>query len=116
MKTIKYTNPNFISCWTNAQIYPELKQMGKEKWIEFAKMGYSEEYKEIETFITNTIKQNNPYKNSAEEGKLEMPVAVKFADNEYHMISGCQILSAVNKITTNIPIWIIDLSNCMYAI
>jgi hypothetical protein len=116
MKDIKFMEPNFSNSWENAEYYPEFKQMGKEKWCEFAKMGYNENYKDIKGSINKTIKQNHSYKHMSEEGKIEMPLAIKFSEDEYHIISGSNILKNIDKLNSNAPVWIIDLSNCMYAI
>jgi hypothetical protein len=116
MQNIKFMKPNFSNLWENASYYPELKQMGKQKWCEFANLGYNENYTEIKNNIQKNIKQNHTYKNMSEEGKLEMPLAIKFSEEEYHLISGSNILQNMDKMHLETPVWIIDLSNCIYAI
>jgi len=120
--TLKYLKPNFNYEWQEAVRYPEFEEMGKEGWVNIAKNGHTKIYDEIKDILGNVdlefdnLEQpkKERFKEALINGKIEIPVAVKFDDNDYDLVAGNTRLSGlVNKGMTNFPIWIVDISHLM---
>ena len=119
---INYSKPNFEEEWEEAVRYPEFEEMGKEKWIKFAKNNF-------EIGVYNTIKDKlgnvdldfdnlNPDKKKRFEklyktGKIETPIAVKFSDDNYDLLGGNTRLAGLVSKGINPKLWIIDLSKSL---
>jgi hypothetical protein len=115
--TVQYDNPNFKKEWMEAKRYPEFKEMGKEKWIELAKQGNITQYSKIKSVLGNI---DLDYKNldkdkkirfeqSFKKGIIEMPIAVKFDDNDYDLVAGNTRLAGLIKNNIDPNIWIVSL-------
>jgi hypothetical protein len=117
--TKKYKKPNFDFEWDEARRYREFEDMGKEEWINLAKNGYVVKYSEIKDVLSNVDldfdtleepKKERFYK-SIKLGKMELPIVVKFSDEDYDLIAGNTRLSGLIGKGVDAPLWVVDLSN-----
>lgn len=120
IKSIQYTPPNFNYEWEEEAVrYPEFKKMGKAKWIEVAKGGYTTQYSKIKDILGNvdldfdTLNQakKERFKQAFEKGKIEIPIVVKFSDNDYDLVAGNTRLAGLVKNGIDPKLWIIDISD-----
>jgi hypothetical protein len=113
-----FTNPNFETEWDEAKRYPEFKEMGKEAWIKLANQGKSVSYNSIKDVLGNVDLEfdqleepkKQRFQKALKDGKVEMPIAVKFSNDDYDLVAGNTRLAGMvaNDIPANI--WIVDLS------
>ena len=118
--TIKYTKPNFNREWDEATRYPELKKMGKNRWLKFASNNFDiKSFSKIKSVLGNVDLDYDSLEDSKKErfesafknGKVEMPIAVKFSNTDYDLLSGNTRLAGLAKNNVDSKIWIIDMSN-----
>ena len=107
-----YFLPNFENEWDQAQKYFEFKQMGKNNWLNFAKkQGKRIKLSEISEYI-----QNANMEEECEGGCRDMPIIVKFGNDNYEIIGGenrvCRLQGSLDEICG----WQTDLSNNMFCI
>ena len=115
---IKYTNPNFDAEWQEAVRYPEFNSMGKESWIRTARVGQPVSYSSIKDVLGNVDlnfedleePKKQRFQAAFEKGIIEMPIAVKFSDDDYDLVAGNTRLSGLVKNGIDPKIWIVDLS------
>ena len=116
---MKFKKPNFDFEWDEALRYREFEDMGKEEWINLAKNGYMVKYSEIKDVLGNVDldfdtleepKKERFYK-SIKLGKMELPIVVKFSDEDYDLIAGNTRLSGLIGKGVDAPLWVVDLSN-----
>jgi hypothetical protein len=70
--------------------------MGKEGWFKLAKLGYVTNYSKIENVLGNVdldfdnleSDKIERFNKAFELGKIEVPIAVKFNDNDYDLVAG----------------------------
>ena len=116
---IYYKQPNFEFEWDEATRYPEFEQMGKEKWIDLAKKGYTTKYSQIKDILGNVDLDFNTleadkkkrFQQAFEEGTIEAPIAVKFDENNYDLVAGNTRLAGLVDKGIDPLIWIVDLSS-----
>lgn len=116
---IKYNNPNLENEWEEAVRYPELGNLGKEGWIELAKKGSITNYSSIKDKLGNvdlefdSLEQDKKerFNNAFKKGVIELPIAVKFNDNDYDLVAGNTRLSGLVKNQIDPKIWIVDISD-----
>jgi len=121
---IKYTEPNFEYEWKEALRYPEFEEMGKEEWIKTAEKGNIINYSQIKDNLGNVNldfkKLEEPKKkrfiSAFNKGIIEMPIAVKFSDNDYDLVAGNTRISGLVKNGIDPKIWIVDISNIQEGI
>jgi PAS domain-containing protein len=119
IKKINYINPNFKDEWEEAIRYPEFKEMGIKSWIEIANKGYVTNYSKIKDKLGNVdLKfdsleepKKQRFQNALNKGNIEMPIAVKFSDNDYDLVAGNTRISGLVKNKIDPKIWVVDLSN-----
>jgi len=117
-ENISYSKPKFEVEWDEALRYPEFKKMGKEEWINIAKKGYTVSFSKIKNKLGNVdLKFDNLDKNKKQRfekafkaGKIEMPIAVKFSNDDYDLVAGNTRLSGLVKNNIDPKIWVVDLS------
>jgi hypothetical protein len=93
--------------------------MGKEGWINLAKDGYMVKYSEIKDVLGNvdldfdTLDEpkKERFNKSIKLGKMELPIVVKFSDEDYDLIAGNTRLSGLIGKGVDAPLWVVDLSN-----
>jgi predicted SprT family Zn-dependent metalloprotease len=115
---MKFKKPNFDFEWDEALRYPEFEDMGKEGWINFAKDGHIMKYSEIKDVLSNvdlgfdTLEEpkKERFKKSIKLGKMELPIVVKFSDEDYDLIAGNTRLSGLVSKGVDSPLWVVDLS------
>jgi hypothetical protein len=110
---IEYLIPNFENEWVHAEKYPEFSQMGKNNWIQFAKSGKSVLYKEIKNKLPDMSTQNF---STSHSNKFEMPIVVKFTENDYQLICTKQRLAKLLNCDNSPQIWLIDISEFVFSI
>lgn len=118
-KKINYINPNFKDEWEEAIRYPEFKEMGIKSWIEIANKGYVTNYSKIKDKLGNVdLKfdsleepKKQRFQNALNKENIEMPIAVKFSDNDYDLVAGNTRISGLVKNKIDPKIWVVDLSN-----
>jgi hypothetical protein len=92
--------------------------MGKEAWINLAKDGYMTKYSEIKDVLGNvdldfdTLEEpkKERFKKSIKLGKMELPMVVKFSDEDYDLIAGNTRLSGLVGKGVDAPLWVVDLT------
>lgn len=118
---MKYSKPNFENEWNEAVRYPEFKDMGKEKWLEIADQGEPESFSKIKDVLGNVdldfegleAPKKERFKQAFEKGIIEMPIAVKFGEDDYDLVAGNTRLSGLVKNGVDPKIWIVDISQPM---
>lgn len=114
---IEYTKPNFEYEWEEAERYPEFLEMGKQDWIKLAKSGYTTKYSKIKDVLGNVDldfdslekpKKERFYK-SFERGKIELPIVVKFNDQDYDLVAGNTRLSGLVSKGIDPTLWVIEI-------
>jgi hypothetical protein len=116
---MKFKKPNFDFEWDEALRYREFEDMGKEGWINMAKNGYMARYSEIKDVLGNvdldfdTLEEpkKERFKKSIKLGKMELPIVVKFSDEDYDLIAGNTRLSGLVGKGVDAPLWVVDISN-----
>ena len=115
---MKFKKPNFDFEWDEALRYREFEDMGKEGWINLAKDGYMTKYSEIKDVLGNvdldfdTLEEpkKERFKQSIKLGKMELPIVVKFSDEDYDLIAGNTRLSGLIGKGVDAPLWVVDLT------
>lgn len=116
---MKYIKPNFKREWEEAIRYPEFKKIGKKQWIHIANKNFEIiNYNEIEDVLGNVdldyenlnSEKKKRFEKSYNIGKVEIPIAVKFSEEDYDLLGGNTRLSGLLKKGKNPKIWVIDLS------
>ncbi len=116
-KQISYVKPNFDFEWSEAERYPEFQEIGKDDWIKQAAAGYPIKYSEIKDILGNvdlefdTLDKNKKarFQSAYESGKIEMPIVVKFSEQEYDLVAGNTRLSGLVKMGQDPTIWVVNL-------
>ena len=116
---MKFKKPNFDFEWDEAIRYPEFENMGKKGWVNMAKNGYMVRYSEIKDVLGNvnldfdTLEEpkKERFKKSIKLGKMELPIVVKFSNEDYDLIAGNTRLSGLTRKGVDAPLWVVDLSN-----
>lgn len=115
---MKFKKPNFDFEWDEALRYREFEDMGKEGWINLAKNGYMVKYSEIKDVLGNvdldfdTLEEpkKERFNKSIKLGKMELPIVVKFSDEDYDLIAGNTRLSGLVGKGVDAPLWVVDLT------
>lgn len=115
-KQISYREPNFEFEWDEANRYPEFEELGKEGWVDTAKLGRVMKYSRIKNVLGNvdldfeSLDQNKKarFKSAYEKGEIEMPIAVKFSDTDYDLVAGNTRLSGLVNNGEDPIIWVVD--------
>jgi hypothetical protein len=117
IQSIQYTKPNFEFEWEEATRYPEFVEMGKEGWIELANNGYETKYSKIKNILGNVDLEfdsllpdrKQRFEQAYESGNIEMPLVVKFSDNDYDLIGGNTRLAGLVSKDIDPTLWIVKL-------
>lgn len=110
---IEYIIPNFENEWIHAEKYPEFAQMGRKNWIQFAHSGKNVSYKEVKNFLPDISNQNLNFVHS---NRFEIPIVVKFSNDDYQLLCIKQRLAKILNYDSNPKIWLIDISNYIFSI
>ena len=116
---VKYSKPNFEYEWEEAERYPEFVEMGKGGWIELAKKGYTTKYSKIKDNLGNVdlnydkleTPKKQRFQTAYENGTIELPIVVKFSNNDYDLVGGNTRLAGLVNNDEDPTLWVVDLSN-----
>lgn len=114
---IKYQKPNFENEWEEANRYPEFKEMGKDKWVELAQQGSITKLSKIKNILGNVDldfdaleePKKERFERAFKRGIIELPIAVKFNDNEYDLVAGNTRIAGLVKHQIDPNIWVVEL-------
>ena len=116
---MKYVKPNLDHEWMEALRYREFEKMGKDGWKEIASNNYTvTNYESIKDKLNNVDldfdtldpDKKKRFEKHFEEGSIEMPIAVKFSDDDYDLLGGNTRLSGLIGKGINPKLYIVDLS------
>jgi hypothetical protein len=124
MKRILYLKPNFDFEWEEAKRYPELKELGYDKWLQLVQnnnKNYIVKFSEIKDNLGNVdldfdnldIKKRIRFFDSFFAGKIELPIVIKFDENDYDLLSGNTRLAGLIKYGFDPCLCIIDLRSLL---
>lgn len=116
LSTLKYSKPNFENEWEEAVRYPEFKDMGKEEWIKLAAQGKPIAFSKIKDVLGNVDldfdgleePKKERFEQALSNGVVELPIAVKFGDQDYDLVAGNTRLSGLVKNGIDPIIWIVN--------
>ncbi len=117
---MKYVKPDFEEEWNEAIRYPEFRRMGKKMWMYVAKNYYFiESYSNIEDVLGNVDldfdnlepEKKQRFMENYNEGVIEIPLVVKFSDDDYDLIAGNTRIAGLVKNGHDPKLWVIDLDN-----
>jgi hypothetical protein len=115
---MKYSKPNFEHEWMEALRYREFEKMGKKGWIEVASKDYTimsyskiKKLKNIDLdYETLEDKKKKRFEKHFKEGEVEMPIAVKFGENNYDLLGGNTRLAGLIEKGINPKLWVVDMT------
>lgn len=114
---ITYTKPNFEYEWEEAERYSEFVEMGKKGWIQTAKDGYITKYSKIKDVLGNVDlnfdeldePKKQRFNRAYKVGAIELPIVVKFDDNNYDLVSGNIRLAGLVGKGIDPKLWVVEL-------
>ena len=115
---MKYSKPNFEHEWMEALRYREFEKMGKKGWMEVASNDYTimsygkiKKLKNIDLdYETLEDKKKKRFEKHFKEGEVEMPIAVKFGENNYDLLGGNTRLAGLIEKGINPKLWVVDMT------
>lgn len=116
---MKYKKPNLEEEWMEALRYREFEKMGKRGWMEYASENYTIiSYSKIEDVLNNIdldyesldSDKKDRFEEAFESGEVEIPIAVKFSDNDYDLLGGNTRLAGLIKNGIDPKIFVVDLT------
>jgi hypothetical protein len=116
---MKYLKPNLEEEWMEALRYREFERMGKRGWMEYASKNYTIiSYSKIEDVLNNIDldyesldpDKRDRFEEAFENGEVEVPIAVKFSENDYDLLGGNTRLAGLIKNGINPKLFVVDLT------
>ena len=116
---MEYLKPNFEHEWSEALRYREFEKMGEEKWIEKASKDFDiTNYKKIKDSLGNVDldfdtldnEKKKRFEKDFKKGKVEIPMVVKFSDNDYDLLGGNTRLAGLISKGINPKLWVVDMT------
>jgi hypothetical protein len=116
---MKYSKPNFEHEWSEALRYREFEKMGEEKWIKKASKDFNiTNYKKIEDVLNNVDldyetledEKKKRFEKHFKEGEIEIPIVVKFGENDYDLLGGNTRLAGLISKGINPKLWVVDMT------
>ena len=119
---LRFKVPNFDLEWEEAIRYPEFEEIGKEKWLDLATCGHLIKYSEIKWILGNVdldfdyleTQKKSRFEKAIREGKVELPIVVKFSDQYYDLMSGNTRLAGLVRMGIDPPLWVIEAPDSYY--
>lgn len=117
---MRYIKPNFSKEWMEALRYPEFEEMGYEGWIELTSQNFViTNYKKIKDVLNNvnldydSLEQEKKgrFERDFKKGRIEIPIVVKFSEEDYDLLGGNTRLAGLIKNGINPKLWVVDLTN-----
>jgi hypothetical protein len=121
---MEYLKPNFSHEWEEATRYPEFEEMGKENFIKHSQHNFEiSHYNSIKDVLGNVDldfdnledDKKKRFEIAFKHGKVEIPLAVKFGENDYDLLGGNTRLAGLVKNKINPKIWVIDMNKANYC-
>ena len=116
---MKYGKPNFEHEWSEALRYREFEKMGEEKWIEKASKDFEiSNFNSIKDILNNVdldydtledVKKER-FEKHFKEGEIEIPIVVKFGENDYDLLGGNTRLAGLIQKGINPKLWVVDMT------
>jgi len=116
---MKYVKPNFDNEWMEALRYRVFEKMGKEGWLNVANKNYDiTNFEKIEDVLYNVDLDYNTleddkkkrFEDSFEKGEIEIPIVVKFSENNYDLLGGNTRLAGLINKGINPKLWVVDMA------
>jgi len=116
---MKYTRPNFNKEWMEALRYPEFEKMGRDGWLRVANENYKitnfEKIKDVLNNVDLDYKSLDEdkrlrFEKAFKRGVIEMPIVVKFSENDYYLVGGNTRLSGLVHKGIKPKLWVVDLT------
>ena len=114
---IQFKQPNFDFEWKEAERYPEFKAIGKDGWIKIAQKGFVIKYSKIKNVLGNVDlnfdslenPKKNRFKSAIKTGEIELPIVVKFSNQDYDLVAGNTRLSGLVNMGVDPLVWVVNL-------
>jgi hypothetical protein len=115
---MKYSKPNFKREWNEAIRYPEFEEMGKKGWLDIAQNNFEiTNYEAIKDVLGNvnldfdSLEEDKKerFDVAFEKGVVEIPIVVKFNENDYDLVGGNTRLAGLVKNGINPKLWVVKL-------
>jgi hypothetical protein len=116
---MKYSKPNFEHEWMEALRYREFEKMGEEKWIEKASKDFEiSNFNSIKDVLNNVDldydtledEKKKRFEKHFKEGEVEIPIVVKFGENDYDLLGGNTRLAGLIQKGINPKLWVVDMT------
>ncbi len=107
--------PNFDLVWHEATTIPEFQACTQKDWRELAKQGQINKFSKIKKFV-DVEKIKSISKNKTKSSLQNMPIVVKFSNENYQILGDISTIQESLKINNDIDVWIVDISNCAFLI
>ena len=116
---MKYLKPNIDHEWMEALRYREFEKMGKDSWKDIASNDYDiTNYNKIKDVLKNVDldfdtledEKKKRFNRSFKKGEVEIPMVVKFGDNDYHLLGGNTRLAGLIEKGINQKLWVVDMT------
>jgi hypothetical protein len=120
---MKYIKPNFNREWYEAARYPEFEEMGRKGWLELTSQNFAiTNYGKIKDVLNNVNldydsleqEKKDRFERDFEKGRIEIPIVVKFSEDDYDLLGGNTRLAGLVKNGINPKLWVIDISKDRY--
>jgi hypothetical protein len=117
---MRYIKPNFSKEWMEALRYPEFEEMGYEGWLELTSQNFViTNYKKIKDVLNNVNldyhsleqEKKDRFERDFKKGRIEIPIVVKFSEEDYDLLGGNTRLAGLIKNGINPKLWVVDLTN-----
>jgi hypothetical protein len=116
---MKYIKPNIDHEWMEALRYREFEKMGKDGWKDIASNNYNiTNYNKIKDVLKNVDldfdtledEKKKRFNKAFKKGEVEIPMVVKFGDNDYHLLGGNTRLAGLIGKGINPKLWVVDMT------
>ena len=116
---MKYLKPNIDHEWMEALRYREFEKMGKDSWKDIASNDYDiTNYNKIKDVLKNVDldfdtledEKKKRFNKAFKKGKVEIPMVVKFGDDDYHLLGGNTRLAGLIEKGINPKLWVVDMT------
>ena len=116
---MKYLKPNLEEEWMEALRYREFEKMGKDSWKDIASNDYDiTNYNKIKDVLKNVDldfdtledEKKKRFNKSFKKGEVEIPMVVKFGDDDYHLLGGNTRLAGLIEKGINPKLWVVDMT------
>jgi hypothetical protein len=116
---MKYIKPNIDHEWMEALRYREFEKIGKDGWKDIASNNYNiTNYNKIKDVLKNVDldfdtledEKKKRFNKAFKKGEVEIPMVVKFGDNDYHLLGGNTRLAGLIGKGINPKLWVVDMT------